>query len=271
MAKPLADICLFVPGTRLDLLEKAFACGADAPVIDWEDTVAPHIKPEVRRQTVQRLHAERRPVYLRINGEASDFFADDLEILPEIPNLAGVLLPKVQTASGVESVAAACGKPLIAMIEDSRGWLALDAIASAQGLSALTYGCLDLLAQIGAKRESEAGRMLLDRLRADVVLHSAAKGLCRPLEGIFPDLQNNEEYRQYLRFGRDLGFGGALCLHPRQVAVARGVQQDSDGRLQFAARVLAEYERRGEEVFELDGKMIDKPVIEEARRLLQAV
>ncbi|MDO4696180.1 MAG: CoA ester lyase [Neisseria sp.] len=271
MQKTTGDIWLFVPGTRPDLLDKTFGCGADAPVIDWEDTVAAEMKSEVRRQTVRRLDGEQRPVWLRINGEESGFFADDLKVLGQISSLAGVFLPKVQTASGVEAAAEACGKPVIAMIEDSRAWLGLADIAAAEGLSALTYGCLDLLAQVGADRESEAGRMLLDRLRADLVLHSAAKGLHPPVEGIYPELKNDEGYREYLQFGRDLGFRGTLCLHPRQVAVARDVQQGSDGRLLFAARVLAEYERAGGEVFALDGKMIDKPVIEEARRLLQSV
>ncbi|MDO5059982.1 MAG: CoA ester lyase [Neisseria sp.] len=270
MKKALAEILLFVPGTRLDLAEKAYACGADAPVIDWEDTVADGDKARVRRETAGYAAGNGcKPVWIRINSEKSPFFADDLACLPDIANLAGVLLPKTESAAAVcRTAKAAGGRPVVAMIESAAAWLGAAEIAKAEGLSALTYGCLDLLAELSCTRNSEAGRMMLNRLRGDLLLAGTANGLYPPLEGIFPELKNDAAYREYLQFGRDLGFSGALCLHPQQVAVARSLNENR-ARLQFAARVLAEYQRSGAEVFQLDGQMIDKPVIEEAKRLLQ--
>lgn len=262
---------LFVPGMRLDLVRKAFDCGADGVVIDWEDTVADADKAAVRAETFNYLvENNEKEVWIRINGEASDFFAEDCAALCGMPNVAGVLLPKIQTALAVGR-AAECGKPVVAMVECSRAWLALPEIAAARGLTALTYGCLDLLGGLGCRNGSEAAEMLLNRLRGDLVLYSAANGLNAPVEGIFPAFRDDEGFERYLSFGRDLGFSGALCVHPRQIAVAGKIGERIEGERRFACRVLAAYRESGAEVFELDGQMIDKPLIERAKRLLNGV
>ena len=122
---------LFVPATRTDLIPKAFASGADAVVVDWEDAVTDERKDEARVLLADYQRDDGRAIWLRINGSAHPDHKTDLQAAAKLSCLSGIILPKVTQAATVEQVADRCSLPLIAAIESAEVWLALPEIAAA--------------------------------------------------------------------------------------------------------------------------------------------
>ena len=148
------------------------------------------------------------------------------------------------------------------------GILNLPQLAFAHGLHALSYGCLDLSNNLGIQTGTAAADVFFNRLRTDLLLHSHLNSLHPPIETVFPDFSDNEGLRSFTAFWRDMGFGGMLCIHPKQVAVTKLMLRPSAETLEFAEKVLTEYEQNGSPVFQIDGQMVDIPVIERAKKLL---
>ena len=259
---------LFVPATRTDLIPKAFASGTDAVVVDWEDAVTDERKDEARSLLADYQRDDGRAIWLRINGSAHPDHETDLQAAAKLSCLSGIILPKVTQAATVEQVAERCGLPLIAAIENAEGWLALPEIAAAKGLSALTYGCLDLADQLNLAFGSPAASALINRLRGEMVLHSVVNGLQAPVSSVFPDFQNEAGLRADIEYWRDMGLGGMLCIHPKQVAAVHELLHPGAEKLAFARKVCAAAERTTLGAFQIDGKMVDAPVIAQCRRLL---
>ena len=257
---------LFVPATRPERIPKAFAAGADAVIVDWEDAVEADNKNRAR-QCLDNYHGT--PVWLRLNAASSSEHAADLAAATALQSkISGVLLPKAETATSIAHIAQTLGKPVLAVIETAQGMVGLPEIARAKGLAGLSYGCLDLANQLGLATGTEAAETLFDRIRTDLLLHSAANNLTAPIESIFPDFRNETGLRAYVEKWRDMGMGGMLCIHPTQIATVHHTLQASAEALAFARRVCAAAEESGLAVFHLDGQMIDLPVILRARRLL---
>lgn len=259
---------LFVPGMRTDRIGKAFAAGADAVAVDWEDAVADADKVAARRALGVYFAEGGRPLWLRINRFGSPHFADDLAALAAMPDILGVLLPKTESAKAVETVFEACGKPVLAVLETAKGLLALPQIAAAKGLYALSYGCLDLAEQLGVRWGSPAADDVFRRIGLDLLLHSKAQGLVAPVATIFPDFQDEAGLRQAAEYAADAGFGGMLCIHPKQLDTVHRAWLPDKAAVEKARRIVAHYEATGEAVFSSDGCMVDKPLVEQSRRLL---
>ena len=259
---------LFVPATRTDLIPKAFASGADAVVVDWEDAVSDERKDEARSLLAAYDHDDGRKIWLRINGSRHPAHHADLQAISELSCLCGLILPKAEDAATIGTVARQTGLPLIAAVESARGWLALPQIAAAPGLTALTYGCLDLAADLNLSFGTPAAADLINRLRGDLVLYSAANGLEAPVASVFPDFGHEEGLRADIGYWRDIGMGGMLCIHPKQVSIVHELLHPGEEQLAFARKVCEAAERTSLAVFQIDGKMVDAPVITQCRRLL---
>lgn len=264
-----AQSYLFVPAMRPERIAKAFAAGADEVIVDWEDAVAAEDKAQARALLAQHDAIGQTPwVWLRVNAAQSAYYADDLTALLSLKRIKGVVLPKVERAEQVTALYQACAKPIIAVLETATGCVQLPQIAQAQGLAALSYGCLDLAHELGITLDTPAAQVFFQRLRADLVLHSASNGLNAPLDSVFPALEDEAGLRAYVAFGRDMGMGGVLCIHPKQVAVVKAMLRPSETELAFARAVVAEYQRSQAAVFQVQGKMVDMPVILRAQKLL---
>jgi (S)-citramalyl-CoA lyase len=256
---------LFVPGDRPERFAKALACGADAVIVDFEDAVKAEQKAQARERL--RMYLDGDPharVWARVNMAGSLEHEADLEACRHA-GVVGILLPKAESAAQVAHVSAV-GKPVIPMIESAVGLAALTAIATANGVDRLTYGGLDLGLDLGlAAGTSGAGR-LLDQVRFALVVQSRLAGLMPPLETVYPALDDGPGLARFARDANDMGFAGMLCLHPRQVVEVHAALAPSATDLDWARRVLAADTGAG--AYQVDGQMIDMPVIARARRLL---
>lgn len=258
---------LFVPGSRPDRFAKALASGADAVVVDFEDAVEASLKAQARDNLEAFLAANPEArVRVRVNAAGAPEQATDLELCRRLPGIIGILLPKAERAMQVR-IAASCGKPVWPLIESARGLLALGEIAACEGVERLSFGGLDLALDIGMSSGTAAAAVAYDQVRLSLLLHSRVNGLQAPLDTVFPAFDDAEGFAATIRHGRDLGLLGALCIHPRQVAVVHAALAPSADELDWARRVVAAAES-GAAAFQVDGQMVDAPVLSRARRLL---
>lgn len=269
-AKPLRS-ALFVPATRPERFEKALAAGADAVIIDLEDAVERTAKTQARDHVREfARNAAPASFLLRVNDASTPWFEDDLALCADCDAIAGIMLPKTESAAQVSRVAAV-GKPVVPIIESARGVLALAEIAGAGGIQRLSFGYLDLMLDTATTPDTAGARLLLDHIRCQILLHSAANALAAPLDGVYPNFGDGDGLAQLAAQVRDMGFGGMLCIHPKQVGVIHTVFQPAEQEVSWARRVLEQAEATASSAFQLDGQMVDAPVIERARRIVAQV
>ncbi|MCY1276868.1 (3S)-malyl-CoA thioesterase [compost metagenome] len=261
---------LFVPGSRPERFAKALAVGADAVIVDFEDAVEEDQKAQARINLAAFL--ETSPgvrVWVRVNAVDHAEFAADIAFCREQRGVAGVLLPKAESAVEVR-LAASTGKPIWPLVESAAGALALREIASCEGVQRLTFGALDFAVDLGLRAGSAGAEAMLDQLRYDMVLQSRVHDLQPPLDTVYPAFDDEEGFTAVVRRSHDMGLFGALCIHPRQVAVVHAALAPSAEELAWARRVM-EGAASGAAAFKVDGKMVDAPVIARARRVLESV
>jgi citrate lyase subunit beta/citryl-CoA lyase len=263
---------LFVPGDRPERFEKALATAADAVVIDLEDAVTPANKPAARAAAAAALGrmtaTERERIVVRINDEATPWFDDDLALLRDA-EVSAVLLPKAERAATIARLRAACpAVSVLPLVETAQGMLAADALAAAPGVQRLVFGTIDYALDMDLQGPL-ATTLGLDFAAARLGLVSRAAGLLPPVAGVTVALDDEAALRADLDRARAHGFGAKLCIHPKQVAAVHALLAPSADELAWAQRVLAAADAAGGAAVQLDGKMIDKPVIERARRLMQ--
>ena len=259
---------LFVPATRPERIPKALVTGADVVIVDLEDAVAESQKLEARTNLEAFLADNPQArVLVRVNAATHLQHVEDLAVCARHANVAGVLLPKAESATQVTR-AAACGKPIWPIVESARGLADLAEIAAAEGVERLSFGALDLGLDLGIASGTAGAERILDQARYALLLQSRLAGLAAPLDSVFPDFKNLQGLAETTAAARDMGFGGLLCIHPSQVAVVHETLMPNAEELAWAQRVLAAG-ASGEGVFVVDGQMVDAPVVGRARRLLQ--
>lgn len=266
---------LFVPGNRADRFDRALASGADAIILDLEDAVAPEDKDEARTQTALWLGAQteatRARVLLRLNApDDSRAHAADLRWLTtrhaEAP--AALVCPKAADVASLAAVARAArpGTALLPLIESAAGWAAADALAGAPQVLRLVFGHLDFQLDMGMDSSPDQHELLPVRLA--LVAASRRAGLAAPVDGVSPALDNPAQTHADVARARRLGFTAKLCIHPAQVdLVHAGLAPDAD-TLEWARRVVQASQAHGGAAFQLDGRMVDAPVLRSAQNLL---
>lgn len=256
---------LFVPADRPERFDKALASGADAVVVDLEDAVAPAAKAAARDSLAAWLAAApaHARLVVRINDESTDWFADDLRLLAARPAPV-LMLPKAERVDTVARVTAACaGAQVLALVETARGVLAAEALAEAAGVQRLVFGTIDYALDLDLAGDTTAA---LDHAACRLALASRAAGLAAPVAGVSVALDDEATLRADVARARGLGFGAKLCIHPRQVAVVHAAFAPTADEQAWAQRVLQAAAGAAGAV-QLDGRMIDKPVVERARRI----
>lgn len=259
---------LYVPATRPEWIAKAFDSGADAVIVDWEDAVAAHQKAEARAHLIAHAEIDARPIWLRINAVESEYYLQDIESCRQIPTLAGIFLPKSESAEDICTVHQALNLPVIAIIESAYGMAQLPHIAAAKGLFALTYGCLDLANDLRLNNGTVAAQAVYERLCVDMLVYSRIHNLHPPIDTVYPDFRDAEGLRARVQWFADLGFAGMMCIHPSQVAIVHEILHIDEAELAMAQKICAKADESGLAAFQIEGKMIDLPLIRKARALL---
>lgn len=254
---------LFVPADRPDRFDKAVATGADGVILDLEDAVPPPRKATALRHAVDWVCDASR-VAVRINAADTAWHADEVRELAKLE--VNVVVPKAERPEALASLVDALGPDrVVALLETPRGIVAAEAIAEVAGIVRLAFGNMDLAAALGVRPES-SGALL--HARGRVVLASASAGLPSPVDGVTAAFQDDAALESDVSRARDEGFGGKLCIHPRQVPVVNAALLPSAEEVEWARRVLvAEAEAEGG-VTVLGNTMLDAPVMARARALL---
>lgn len=259
---------LFVPATRPERIAKARASGADAVIVDLEDAVGIADKERARselRHTLSTLSPGSPAIWVRVNATGTPWFEGDLAACAALPAVTGIMLAKAESGEDLRRVAGA-GKPVWPLLESARGFLNLAEIAAAPAVQRLTFGALDSALDLDLQG-GEGALAVLDALRVQLILHSRARRLAPPLESVVPEFRDPGPVGTTARRARQMGFGGMLCIHPAQLDSIHTAFGASEEQCQWAHRVLEGAAEHGTP-FQLDGEMIDEPVIERARRLL---
>lgn len=253
---------LFVPGNRTERIPKALAARADAVIVDLEDAVPPAEK-DAAREAVAAALDPARPVWLRINGAATPWFAADRELCRR-PGLGGIVLPKAEAPDDVARLHAESGLQVLVIIESALGLARRDALACAQGTARLAFGSIDLRADLGIP----GGEEVLDPFRMELVLSSRLAGLMPPVDGVTLDFDHDPVVENDTRRSAMLGFGGKFCIHPRQVVPVHRGFAPSEADIAWAKRVVEADAQAAGRAVALDGQMVDRPVVQRAKEIL---
>jgi citrate lyase subunit beta/citryl-CoA lyase len=267
---PVLRSALYVPGSRPELFEKALGGEADAVIVDLEDAVVPSRKAEARAAAADLVESRQaKPVFVRVNGIGSGLVQDDVAAIAG-PGLAGIRLPKVESAGDVASVAAlleAAGLDagVWCLIESALGLERAFEIAGAESTVGIALGEADLRASL--RVDAALG---LDYARSRCVVAARAAGLPSPVQSVYPDVRDQESLRSSSERGKALGFFGRAAVHPAQVGTINDVFTPTEGELQAARELTAALDDAllGDvgAVALPDGRFVDRAVAERARQ-----
>lgn len=280
---------LFVPADSPKKLEKALTSGADALIVDLEDSIALDGKKQARDSAAAFLHealcAARRPIILvRVNGLRTGLIDDDLDaVVPARPD--GIMLPKAEGGASVVHTDAKLavrearrGLPdghikILALATETATALFLAgtfAGASAR-LFGLTWGAEDLSAELGAQANRDADGRFLDpyRLARSLCLVGAAAAQVPAIDTVYVDYRNATGFRGECEEACRDGFVGKLAIHPAQVPIINEVFTPSADALARAKAIIEAFAASpGAGVVGIDGVMYDRPHLARAQRLL---
>ena len=269
MKAPVARTYLFVPGNRPERFAKALESAADAVVMDLEDAVAADDKSSARDAVAAHLAGmapeARGRVVVRINDTASNWCVMDLRALLHAGGTR-VMLPKAEAPAQIAAVRGALpDADVLALIETARGVAAAGQIAAASGVTRLVYGTLDFALDLDL--DIGTGDEGLAYAAGCIAVASRAAGLAAPVAGVTPQLDDEARLLADLAQARRFGFGAKLCIHPKQVDPIHRALQPSAASIAWSRRVLAA-EAASPGAARLDGRMVDRPVVLQAERIL---
>lgn len=248
---------LFVPGDRPERFAKAARSGADAVIIDLEDAVASERKDSAR--AALRGDFGCRPILVRVNGIGTPWHAADMAALAG-HGFAAVIVPKAEASLAFGALCEASALPVIALIEGARGLADARRIASTRNVVRIAFGSVDFCADLGCAHSREA----LLAARGELVLASRLAGLPAPIDGVTTIIDDATLIANDARHARALGFGGKLCIHPRQIDAIHAGFAPSEAEIAWARKVLAS----GDGAVAVDNAMVDEPVRVRARDTL---
>ena len=267
---------LFVPADRPDRFAKAVASGADAIILDLEDSVLPERKAAGRAALAEWLSAERPiPAFVRVNPLATGLTAADLKaVMPGAPDV--IVLPKAEGSASIDAIAALMGElsvPILPIATETPAALfALGSYATVgERLAGLTWGAEDLPAAIGAttSREPDGRYTPPYELVRSLALFAAHAAGVAAIETVYPDVGNADGLTAYVARARRDGFTGMMAIHPRQVEIINRGFTPTEQELRHARAVVEAFRTNdGAGALLLEGRMIDRPHLVQAERLL---
>mgnify|MGYP001183893697 FL=1 len=264
---------IFTPGTRPELLSKAFESGADIVCLELEDGVAPDEKNEARQNVVKLLKSapvrEACELVVRVNSLRTRFGLDDLVAFLDSPPPLTIMLPKVESEDEVKIIDDLFLESnqqinLQVIIETNKGLEACFEIAqSSPNITALFFGGVDMAADLRCSGTWDS--LLYARSK---LVHAAAAANIDSLDVPFLDLNDENGLLEQATLAKELGFSGKGAIHPKQIPVINSIFTPSPEEIAYAVRVIEEFKKAESGLVVLDGKLIEKPVLREMERKL---
>jgi citrate lyase subunit beta / citryl-CoA lyase len=264
---------LYVPGNDPRRIEKALASEADAVILDLEDAVAPNRKEEARETVAGFLRSrQEKPVFVRVNAPGSTLTGEDIEAISG-PNLAGLRLPKTESAEAVRRVAErledlGCEAGIQCLVESALGLeFAFEIARAHEKVTGMSLGEADLAADLGVR--DEAGLLYA---RSRLVVATRAAGLPGPVQSVYTNVRYEEGLKRSTEEGKNHGFVGRSAIHPNQLSTINEVFTPTPREVAEAEDLLARLEESagsGTGAFALeDGRFVDEAVVGSARLTL---
>ena len=274
---------LFVPGNQERRIDKARSIPADAIILDLEDSVPLAEKNSARAMvssSIDGLALKGQEVFVRINALSTNHAAADIKAIAT-PGLNGICLPKSESADDILKADTLIAKAeraadlkvgsiwLLALVETPKGILNVYEIASASPrVLGIAFGPEDYTLEMGVKRTKEGAEIYYPRVVIAVACHAAG---ALAIDGVYTDIRDEEGLNQDTRLARQMGFHGKLLIHPNQVSPVSQIFNPTEEEITHARGVVEAFEAalaQGQASTSFEGKMIDAPVAERARKLL---
>lgn len=281
--RPVLLSMMFVPGSEESKLDRIPHLPGSALILDLEDSVAVSEKPEARklvRAAIERHGAETN-LWVRVNPAGTGMLSDDVEAVA-VPGLAGIDLPKVESAQQVRDLEAMLDRleeergipsgaiEVMATIETAAGVAEADAIAATgKRLRCLGFGTGDFCLDIGIDVDPASPSVIAAKVA--VVFASRRAGLEAPHDSVYVDYQDPEGLRADTEAGKRLGFYGKHAIHPAQIPVIEEVLAPTAEQIDRARRLLESFEAAvdsGKAAIGFEGTLIDYPLATRARQIL---
>jgi citrate lyase subunit beta / citryl-CoA lyase len=279
MRRPLRSV-LIAPANRQEMVAKLPRSQPDAVILDLEDGVTPEAKSAARglaRSSAIQMSAQypNMSVFIRVNGVKTPWFFDDVDAAV-YPELAAVVIPKMDSADDVEVAAESlairgCGDvSIFAGIETAAGVMAAETLM-VPPVELVYFGAEDFVADMGGERTVTNSEVLYARSR---VALAAKVNDVQAIDQVVVAYRDEQRFVLDAREGRNLGFGGKVCIHPAQVPLANQVFSPSAQEVEHARRLLDAYQRSsasGIGTIAFEGQMVDEPMAKRARTILESV
>lgn len=285
-------IVLFAPGSKERVMTKALESGADAVLLDLEDSVPIAAKAEARSLVAKVIDSTAAvgaaysgpAIFVRTNSAASGLLEDDLAAIVH-PGLEAIFVPKVESVSEVQNTASTLERlesaqrigtgtvEIVLMIESALGvYRCFDLINASSRVATTCIGVAqdgDLQTDLGCSWSVEGTELLY--ARSKVLLDTRAAGKAWPLDGVFGDLNDEAGLIQDSRLSARLGYVGRTVIHPKQIAPVRQAYAVPAAEVAYYQKVVREFEaveKTGTAAITVDGKLVDYAMYQRARRVL---
>lgn len=284
MKKRLRRTMMYVPGSNPGMLADAHIYGADSLMFDLEDSISLLEKDSARLlvyNAVKNIDYGETEIVVRINGLDSPYGRNDIEAMVRA-GVDVIRLPKTETAQDIleaeeiiEEVERKIGRPvgstkMMGAIESPLGVINAVQIAKASSrLIGIAIGAEDFVTNMKTKRSVEGIELLY--ARSQILVAARAAGICA-LDTVYSDVNNEEGFRREVELIKQLGFDGKSVINPRQIAPVHDIYAPTEKEIEDSKRVInaiKEAKEKGLGVVSLNGKMIDKPIVERAERILE--
>jgi len=266
---------LFVPADSERKISKALDSDADAVIFDLEDSVVPAQKATARDILKGLPKRSNGPEWwVRVNPLGSEFHKDDLKLIGSA-YVHGIVLPKAESGADVTQLAHRTGNiPIHAIVTETAASLfgLLSYRQPSSPLTAMSWGAEDLSAALGAssKCNADGGLSFTYQLARTLCLAGAVAAGVQPVDGIFADFRDDEGLRAEAEAAAREGFTGKLAIHPAQVPIINSAFTPSDDEIRHAEEIVAAFEAHPDAgVLSVGGKMVDRPHLVQARRVLE--
>jgi len=264
---------LFAPGNKYELLQKFSKIQPDIAIIDLEDAV-PDSEKQVARENLQKYAQEDKTAvttYVRVNALVSQHFEEDIRSIP--PQIAGIVIPKVNDASDIERATQAIERnsvsaKILVGIETVKGLMSVQDIFGTDSVFAAYFGAEDYIHDLGGLRTDGNNEVLF--ARTQIGISSRLFGV-PVVDQIVADFSDSERFMKEAQQAKSLGFTGKLCIHPSQVPLANQSFSSTPEEIQQAIELLKVYDEavaNGTASIVHNGQMVDEALAKQARRIL---